>query len=145
MPLEKWNVPHLWRDAYDDLTNECLFFAEDIFGNQFAIRDEHVVAFDAETGVIEPIASSMEEWGARMMADWSQLSGFPLAHAWQKLNGPIPEGSRLVPRIPFVMGGAFSIENLHVLDAVRGMRWRGDIAVQIRDLPDGASVNLKIV
>ena len=145
MTLVRWNASDLWRDAYDDLAVDCLFFAEDVFGNQFAIHHDHIVTFDAEIGAMEEIAPTIEDWADRVLSEHEYLSGFPLAHAWQERNGAIPPGSRLVPKIPFVLGGEFAVENLHVLDAVKGMRWRGDLAVQIRDLPDGATIELKVV
>ena len=145
MCLERWNAPDLWCDAYDDLAADCFFFAEDVFGNQFAIRQARIVSFEAETGQIEDVADTLEEWADQMMEDYEYLSGYPLAHAWQELNGSITAGSRLVPKIPFVLGGEFNVDNLHELDAVKGMRWRGDLAIQIRDLPDGASIELKVV
>jgi hypothetical protein len=52
---------------------------------------------------------------------------------------------RLVPRIPFVLRGKFSVQNLHALDSVVAMRMRGSVAVQVKDLPDGAKVRFKIV
>jgi hypothetical protein len=145
MSLERWNAPDLWRDAYDDLAADCLFFAEDIFGNQFAIRNARIVSFDAETGDMEDVAATVYGWADRMLDEHEDLSGFPLAHRWQERNGAIVPGSRLVPKIPFVLGGEFAVDNLHSIQAVKGMRWRGDLAVQIRDLPDGASIELKVV
>ncbi|HKJ51573.1 MAG TPA: SMI1/KNR4 family protein, partial [Gammaproteobacteria bacterium] len=69
----------------------------------------------------------------------------PLAHQWQVIHGQLPARKRLVPKIPFVAGGEFSIENLFLIDAVEGMKYRADIAIQIKDLPDGTQVKLNIV
>jgi hypothetical protein len=49
-----------------------------------------------------------------------------------------------MPKIPFVMGGEYNIENLWAGDAVQGMRFKGDMALQIRDVPDGGAVKLNI-
>src|SRR5215831_8476357 len=43
--LLDWNKPDLWRDAYGGLAQEGLFFAEDVFGNQFCMRENSVYAF----------------------------------------------------------------------------------------------------
>lgn len=142
--IQGWNDHGLWRDAYGDLAEGHLFFAEDIFGVQFSVRDDAVWSFDPETGGAEEMASSIEGWAALLLADYEMLTGFPLAHEWQEANGPLPPGSRLVPTVPFVLGGEFSVRNLHLLDAVTGMRLRADIALQIRDLPDGAQVRLHV-
>jgi len=38
-----------------------------------------------------------------------------------------------VPKTPFVTGGEYAIQNFAAIEASRGMRFRGDLAVQIRD------------
>ncbi|MFQ6142198.1 hypothetical protein ACLMNJ_03855 [Streptomyces seoulensis] len=143
--LEKWNASGLWRDAYGGMAEGCLFFAEDIFGGQFAIKDEVIYSFDPETGEDSPIAESLEDWADAILGDYEFLTGFPVAHEWQSLNGSIEDGLRLIPKRPFVLGGEFSARNMYVLDSVKAMRLRGDLAMQLRDLPDGATVKFKIV
>jgi hypothetical protein len=145
MSLELWNDRDLWRRDYDDLTDGLLFFAEDVFGGQFVLTDRGVGTFDPETGDVEVIAPDLESWAAALLGDWEVLTGFPLAHEWQLRHGALEAGKRLVPKIPFVTGGAFDVGNLYAADAVEGMRARGNLAVQIRDLPDGASISYRVV
>ena len=38
MDLETWNLPGTWRDTYQDMANGHLFFAEDVFGDQFCLK-----------------------------------------------------------------------------------------------------------
>ena len=80
-----------------------------------------------------------------ILDDYEAKTGYPLARDWQKRNGRLAQGLRLVPTIPFVAGGEYAIENLHPMNAVAGMRFRGSIAFQIKDLPEGAKIKLKIV
>jgi hypothetical protein len=98
----------------------------------------------AETGQNEFFADSVEKWAQRILADYRAETGWPLAQEWQQKNGPLPQGQRLMPKIPFVMGGEYNIENLWAGDAVQGMRFKGDMALQIRDVPDGGAVKLNI-
>jgi hypothetical protein len=42
------------------------------------------------------------------------------------------------------MGGEFAVSNMHVLRSAQGMRLRGSIANQIKDLPDGATVEIRV-
>jgi hypothetical protein len=121
-----------------------VFFAEDVFGVQFVLRDNGVFTFDPETGNLEWMATDLEDWAGRILGDFAALSGYALAHEWQEHHGPIPVGVRLTPKTPFVLGGEYSMENLHPLEAVQAMRLRGAIALQIRDLPDGARVKLQV-
>jgi hypothetical protein len=141
--LQAWNERALWRDCYDGLTDGLLFFAEDIFGGQFAIRENEVIFFDPESGDIEVLAKSIEDWAAKILLNYPELTGYPLAHSWQAINGPISRGKRLLPKIPFILGGDYEVNNLFAVDAVKGMRYRGELWKQLRDLPDGAQVRLK--
>jgi hypothetical protein len=144
MGLEHWNSPALWRFEYEDLAEGCWFFAEDVFGVQFCLKDEHIASFNPETGEVEPVADTLEEWAAKILKEYDCLTGYSLAHAWQQKNGALKPGMRLVPKVPFVLGGEFRVENLVVMDAVKGMRARGSLARQIRELPDGARIQYVI-
>jgi hypothetical protein len=66
-------------------------------------------------------------------------------HDWQVENGAIPQGKRLMPKIPFVLGGKYSLDNIYALDSVSAMKSRGNLALQLRDLPDGTKVEFRVV
>jgi hypothetical protein len=147
-PLERsiheWNDRALWIDEYQGLADDCVFFAEDIFGMQFCADREGIHQIDAETGSREFLATTLQEWIDKILANYEYLTGYPLAHEWQSIHGPLPRGQRLVPKVPFVTQGAFEISNLYALDSVKAMRFRGYLAAQIRDLPDGAQIRFDI-
>lgn len=143
--LDRWNSLELWRNRYEDLTEGCLFFAEDIFGGQFCIRDDKIHAFDPETGALESLAPTLEGWAHTILKDYRVLTGQPLAHEWQSRHGALPLGTRLLPKQPFVAGGMYEIDNLYALDAVKGMLFRADLAIQIRNIPNGATIELNVV
>ncbi|WP_448123670.1 SMI1/KNR4 family protein [Pseudomonas veronii] len=139
-----WNESALWRSGYKGLADGCLFFAEDVFGGQFCIKDSKVYTFDPETGSLEYLADDIESWAQILLSDYEVLTGYPLAHQWQKQNGQLAAGKRLLPKVPFVLGGEFVLDNLYLADAVEGMRFRADIVSQIKELPDGAQIRLNI-
>ena len=143
--LDKWNSESLWRSEYKEMLGNCLFFAEDLFGSQFCIKDNKVFTFDPETGEFEYLAENIEGWAQAIIEDYNALTGYPLAHEWQQNNGVLPSNKRLLPRIPFVAGGEFTLENLYLGSSVEGMQFRASIANQIKDLPDGAQIQLNVV
>lgn len=145
MSIERWNEPDLWRHEYRDLTDGMVFFAEDIVGVQFALTEAGIASFDPETGRPEAIAVDLDSWVEAVLGDYKKFSGHPLGHAWQRLHGALPAGQRVLPKVPFVTGGAFEVENLYAADAVEGMRARGNLAMQIRDLPDGSKFTYRLV
>jgi hypothetical protein len=138
--LEKWNDPKLWIEHYDEMALGAVFFAEGIFGDQFGVRCNEIVRFEAETGLMEPIASTIEEWASLVLKDYNYQTGYPLAHNWQKIHGPLPRGQRLVATTPFVLGGDFDVHNLFALDAVKAMRYHAEIALRIRNVPNGTKI-----
>lgn len=138
--LESWNAADGWIAEYRGLADGLLFFAEDVFGTQFALRGERVHTFDPETGATREVASNIEEWAHRLLDDYEYLTGQPVGRSWQLANRALLPGERLVPIRPFVLGGEFETSNLQPMEAGRGMRQRARLAVELRDLPDGAQV-----
>ncbi len=140
-----WNSVALWRTEFLNLIPPKLFcFAEDIFGGQFCFFEDKIVFFDPEVATITPIASNLEEWAAIVLADPDTYSGFPFAEEWQKVFGVLPNRSRLVPKIPFVCGGEYSINNFAVMESSLGMRSRANVALQLLDCADGTKVGFDI-
>jgi len=146
MTLEDWNSDTLWRSGYGDLTNGFLFFAEDIFGDQFCISTSRagVFRFDAESGETTFMASSMEGWADRILSNYAVETGWFLAHRWQAEQGALQLGTRLQPKIPFVYGGAYALENLWAGDATEGMLFKGEVALKVKDLPEGTKILLQV-
>ena len=140
--LADWNEPGLWKAAYEGLAENLLCFAQDVFGNQFAIAGSKVVLFKVETGEIDDFATSLEDWASKLLDDYDYLSGYTFAKQWQEKNGPLGVGSRLCPIKPFIIGGAYELSNLRFVDAVKLMNEMGDLARQIHGQPDGTRIRL---
>ena len=142
--LEGWNSPSLWRAEYKDLTEGLLFFAEDAFQDQFCLSKDGVIRFHAETGGKEFLADSIEDWADLVLSDYSMQTGWKLAHEWQALHGPLPRGKRLMPKIPFILGGEYSLENLWAGNPLEGLSFKAGIAMRTRDLPEGTKIHLRV-
>lgn len=142
--LASWNRGDLWRQEYGPDGQGFLFFAEDVFGEQFAMKKDRIYRFDPETAAATEIAEDLEGWAATLIANYNVETGYPLAYEWQQRHGPLQPWKRLVPIIPFALGGEYKLDNLHAIDAVEGMRFRADIWKQCRHLPAGTKVRLQI-
>jgi hypothetical protein len=142
--LIDWNMPGLWKHEYASFIDPGLCFAEDVFGNQFSIRNGSVCRFSVETGDLESIASTIEEWASLVVDDDQLWTGWPIAQRWAERNGPIPLHKRLHPAVPFVCGGSYEIDNLKPVDAAEMMAKWGSFATQIHGLPDGQQIKIVI-
>jgi hypothetical protein len=143
--LADWNDEGAWRQHYGSLAQGLLFFAEDVFGVQFALNGGQVCRFDPETARAMVVSGTVEEWAQHVLANIEVETGYPLAHSWQTVHGSLRPTERLVPKTPFALGGEFTLDNLRAVDAVHGMRFRGDIARQLHSLPPGAQVQFRVV
>jgi hypothetical protein len=143
--LREWNSRELWKVEYRGLADELFCFAEDIFGGQYCVANGAIGKFDPETGDLESLARTLEEWAAQVLEEYDVVTGWRLAHDWQITHGPLPARHRLMPKRPFVLGGEYVVSNLIAIDSVRLMKNLGNLAHQIHDLPDGAQIQFKIL
>ena len=139
--LVRWNTPSTWRQPYGEATRGLLAFAEDIFGYQFSSYNDRVVRFDPETGDVEDLCATVEEWATLIYEDFNVQTGYLVAHEWQAAKGSIQPGNRLVPIYPFISSqGSYNLSNLYEVNAVKGMLSRADFARQIKNVADGSKV-----
>jgi len=143
--IHEWNQRDLWKYEYCGLADSAFCFAEDVFGGQFCIIDEKIGVFNPETGEIEAMADDLEGWSSKLLSDYNVFVGYKFAHDWQKLHGRMQDRYRLMPKKPFVLGGAYELENLEGMDSVRVMKSYGNLAHQIHDLPDGSQVKFEVL
>ncbi|XVV16702.1 hypothetical protein ACQP2X_20705 [Actinoplanes sp. CA-131856] len=127
LDVTAWNSRQLWGAVYGSILDGVSFFAEDVFGGQFGLRGDEVVSFDPEIGELEHMASSLEAWAAEIIDDHSVMTGQPLAHEWQARNRPLAPGERLIPIVPFALGGEYATGNLRPATDVEAMRVYGDL------------------
>lgn len=75
----------------------------------------------------------LHDWYMRVLTDM----------AFEKL-GALEEGRKYCLKIPAVLGGQYAAENMGSIGLVELVSASGDIARQIKDLPNGAKVRLKV-
>lgn len=73
--------------------------------------------------------------------DWYMKSLVEQAKAYL---GPLPEGRKYCLKIPGILGGEYGGANLATISLVELVRFSGNVAKQIKDLPDGAKIELKV-
>lgn len=73
--------------------------------------------------------------------DWQMET---LVIAAKRKLGELEQGRKYCLKMPAILGGEYSEENLGTVSQIEQIGFSGDIARQIRDLPDGAKIELKI-
>jgi hypothetical protein len=117
-------------------------FAMDAFGDIFVRHEGGVLRVNTETGEADDTWIDLECWAKDLTDDPDVVVGMRFLATWEKLNGRIPAGHRLAPRIPFVLGGPYTLDNIVSLPIDAILSFRTHLAREIYDLPDGARVLL---
>jgi hypothetical protein len=117
-------------------------------GDAFVAQaDGKVWWLDTGAGELEQVAASRTEFAELLTdpANASRLLLTPVVEEFVRLHGPFPSGKCLsFTQLP-VLGGSYSIENRWLAPAVEHFGVTGDMHRQIRDVPDGAKVQIRVV
>lgn len=121
---------------------------ENDFGN-LIIRDEDNKYWRLcpEDVYCEIIANNRQELDnlskdQTFLVDWYMSE---LVEAAKDSVGLLEEGRKYCLVIPSVLGGTYDTSNIKSVPLVELVRFSGDLGKQIRDLPDGEKIQLKIV
>jgi hypothetical protein len=141
--IDSWNEMSGWRDSYRGfIPDDVVFFAEDLFGGQFGALQSEIVRLDPESGEIHHYAKTLLDWSERLLENYPEDTGWPLAHEWQVAKGPILSCQRLLPIQPFILGGDYIIENMTLVDSHIAMENWGRLFQAVKSVPDGQVVTI---
>ncbi|GLR11394.1 hypothetical protein GCM10007907_01840 [Chitinimonas prasina] len=120
---------------------------ENAFGN-LMLRDDDGCYWRLcpEDGYCEIVASNATELeklslDQDFLHDWYMQA---LVNEARSLLGELNNGHKYCLKIPGVLGGLYDRTNLGTLPLLELIHASGHIAYQIKDLPDGSNVNLRI-
>lgn len=143
----EWNRSDNRKTTYQELLPESIWcFGEDVFGNQFCFVDDGIFWLETETGKLTRLADTFTEWKAQVDGNSSYYTGHPFASAWHDAHdtdNPLTPDKVLRPITPFAAGSKYKTANLFPVDATEAMRFGGNLANQIKNLPDGTKIKLQ--
>jgi hypothetical protein len=131
-----WQGEHALHKLYGTVLPDDIPFAQDVFGDQFLLRDEVVMRLFAETGEVEKMAEDLDEFLAAVNID---LEGY--------LNvqpGQLEPGQLLLAYPPFCFEEASGKVDLSPLPAAEVIRFHAQVAAQLKDVPEGAKIEFKV-
>jgi Domain of unknown function (DUF1851) len=108
---------------------------EDLAGQVWRICPE-----EASCEIVPSSARELEDLTSS--PDWTMESLTELAVSLFGEQGP---GRCFCLKLPGVLGGAYERDNLGAITVAELIAFSGDLASQIKDVPDGAQVVLKVV
>lgn len=95
----------------------------------------------------EVVAESIDEYNKlitdpEFLNDWNMTV---MVDEAMEMLGPLKEGYKFYLIIPGVLNGEYSGTNIQTAPFVEIIRLSGELGNQIKDLPDGAEIKLKVI
>ena len=139
------NVNLLLKKEYGNIVGGLIAFAQGVFGNQFCfdVESRSIVFLDIETGARDVLTTSFLKWVDILHDRLEYFTGVNVLEQWLWDNR-LEFNQRLCPKVPFVMGGEFKVDNLYASGYPDSIKAYANIAKQVYNLPDGTSVKLNI-
>ena len=128
---------------YGKMVDKYYFFAEDVFGNLFGFYENTIVLFSIDSGEIEPIAQSLEDWYGLISSEPQYYTGYEILQGdVSAIIESLKTGHRLGAIFPFTLGGGYNMDNLALLPTIANLEANASICAQIKHLPDGKEVTI---
>lgn len=122
--------------------------AENEFGN-LILKDaeDNFWRLCPEDVYCEVIASSIDDYNKlindqEFLIDWNMIV---MVDEAKKMLGELKEGYKYYMVIPGVLNGEYSGNNIKTAPFKEVIGLSGDLGKQIKDLPDGAEIKLKVI
>jgi len=129
------------------LPNEFTVWLMNRFGDMFLIfEDGAVYMLDIGGGTLTQVASCRDDFQTKVdeednANDWFLI---PLVDQLVAAGIALKEGECYSYKLPPVLGGDYTVTNTCVLSVAEHLRAYGSIHNQIKDVPDGTQVVLKV-
>ncbi len=133
-----WRGPKAFHILYEDVRPSDIPFGQDQVGDQFLIRDGVVFRLFAETGEVEHLAGSLQDFFSKVSSDIEAFLNIGLSHKMQP-------GQLLLAYPPFCFQESGAGASLAPLPASEVILFHADLARKIRDVPDGGKIEFKLI
>jgi hypothetical protein len=120
-------------------------FGEDALGDQFLLRDGLVHRLAAETGDMETLGVDLAGFDAAARADPVGYLGLEPLEAFRAEGGALAPGELLSVYPPFVVAADGPRRSYRAIPAADRLGSLARLAAQLRDLPDGTAVDLRVL
>lgn len=117
--------------------------AIDVFGDFFVLSEDKVYFVRTETSYIEETWDSYNSWLDAVVSNPDEVVGLEFMLAWVEENGALPDGHRLTPKIPFILGGSYEFNNIVASPISKIIDFRITLATQLADVPEGGRVAIE--
>lgn len=140
-----WNCAS-WRAGFEDALGDAWIFAEDVFGDQYALRrretdEDEILKMTCEGGDVEVLPFStpaafleVAVTNPALILDVELARSVKQSSLWPGLR------EHLGFVLPLVCGGAYALESLEVIDGEVHLDVLGQMRAQMAGVEDGTPI-----
>lgn len=129
--------PTALHTLYENVHVTDIPFAQDLLGDQFLLRSGQVYKLSSETGDVQPLIGNLDDFFRNVDEDIETFLNVDQDHILQP-------GQLLMAFPPFVVRTSDGSVSLKPIDAGELILFHANLAKQIRDVPDGGSIEFKV-
>lgn len=126
-----------------ELKENILFFGDNSLGDGFCLKNNFFYKYDFEIGEFEFMGENLNEFSYNLLTNYNYYTGYSLAKKWMNDNNILNFDKILMPKIPFTLGGEYSISNLILYPRNQGIKKKMHFCKKINKLDDGNKVILQ--
>jgi hypothetical protein len=139
-----WDGPHSLHELYPSIQATDIPLAEDCFGDQYLLRDDRVVHLLGESGEVEFLGMEWDEFIAHAETNPGKFFGLQELQRFHREGGTLAPGQSLSVYPPFIAKSE-TPRSLRAISSSERILWLADFARQIRSIPDGTPVEIRVV
>jgi hypothetical protein len=139
-----WDGDDALHRLYPDVRRTDVPFAEDCLGDQFLLRDGVDRKLAGETGELESLDVDLTGFLEQAQADPVEYLGLGPLTQFQQEGGTLEPGQLLSAFPPYCAEQSADGVSLRAIPALERRRFLADLAAQIRDLPEGATIRFEV-
>ena len=131
-----WLSENAMYRLYHSVTPQDIPFAQDLFGDQFLLRDGAVSANSRQTAELERMADDLDEFWNGIETDFS---------AYLNVNaGELNPGELVLAYPPFCVEESEANIDFSKIPAFECIQFHANLARQLKDVPEGAKIKFNI-
>ena len=142
------SIQHVWSGAsalnklYTTVGAKDVPFAQDCVGDQYLLRDGHVVRLLAETGELEDLRVGLFDFLKRATADPDDTLDLSPLQQFEDTGERLQPGQLLHAYPPFCTAESEQGVSLRAIPALELIEWHADLARQIAGLDEGDAIRI---
>jgi hypothetical protein len=139
-----WDGPRALHRLFPAVSADDVPFAEDALGDQFLVRSGVVQRLHGETGKVESLGVDLAGFDVAVREDPIEYLGLHPLERFRAEGGVLEPGQLLSVYPPFVVADSGAGVSLRPIPAADRLGFLASFAAQIRELPEGAAIELRV-